>query len=115
LALREVAYLIRASPEVRPAVDSPAAKFRDQFRRRVARGQCWATPYLGCREFGAAFAEPDGSESPIAINDDLGRMLLDVDYERGRDGRPTGRGSPRFFHAHLQGGVLGVPTATAEG
>lgn len=105
LALREVAYLIKAQVVLRPQADADAAKYRDQFRRRVADGRCFATPFLGCREFSASFAEPDGTERPIELSDTLGPMLLDLDYEPGR----SGRGKPRFFDARLEGGVLRVP------
>jgi CRISPR-associated protein Cas5d len=106
LALREVAYLIRAQIQVKPGVDEDPAKFRDQFRRRVRDGRCFATPYLGCREFAAAFAAPDGTEQPIDLTDGLGSMLLDLDY--APDG--SGRGTPRFFQARLEHGILRVPT-----
>ncbi len=112
LVLRDVAYLIKAQVEVKPGVAADEAKFRDQFRRRVREGRCFATPYLGCREFAAAFAEPDGSERPIEWTDDLGPMLLDLEY--AADG--TGRGIPRFFEARLEDGILRVPAfAGAEG
>ncbi len=105
LGLRDVAYLIRAVPEPKPGTTADAAKYRDQFRRRVERGQCFATPYLGCREFSAAFGPPSSEERPIAVSENLGRMLLDLDY--APDG--SGRGTPRFFDATLRNGVLAVP------
>ncbi len=105
LALRDVAYLISAQIELRPHADADPAKYRDQFRRRVADGRCFATPFLGCREFSAAFAEPDGGERPIDLTDDLGPMLLDLDYAPDR----SGRGRPLFFNAQISGGVLRVP------
>jgi CRISPR-associated protein Cas5d len=101
-----VAYLIRAQVEVKPDVTEDPAKFRDQFRRRVSSGRCFATPCLGCREFSAAFSESDGTEQPIGRSEDLGPMLLDLDY--ATDG--SGRGTPRFFQARLERGVLNVPT-----
>ena len=106
LALRDVDYLIRAQVEVKEGVGDDPAKYRDQFRRRVRDGRCFATPYLGCREFAASFAEPDGA-APFDRSDDLGRMLLDLDY--ASDG--SGRGTPRFFGARLERGVLKVPSA----
>ncbi len=72
----------------------------------MAKGRCFARPYLGCREFAADFAALDGSERPIERTEDLGPMLLDLDYDP--DG--SGRGTPRFFGARLEGGVLHVPT-----
>src|SRR6266849_6082471 len=108
LCLREVVYIISANVAVRPGVEEDEAKYRDQFQRRVRRGQCHSMPYLGCREFTANF----GPEPPIDkdahlqdITADLGQMLFDLDYER--DG--SGRGTPRFFYAQLRGGVLRIP------
>ncbi|MCS6776124.1 MAG: type I-C CRISPR-associated protein Cas5c, partial [Chthonomonadaceae bacterium] len=82
LGLRDVAYLIQADIVLRPHATDDIAKYRDQFRRRVARGQCFSRPYLGCREFACDFAPPDGTvamrrlrhEQPIR----LGTMLFDV-------------------------------------
>jgi CRISPR-associated protein Cas5d len=111
LALREVDYLIRAQVELKPDATDPVAKYRDQFRRRVRDGRCFSTPYLGNREFAADFLEPDGTESPIDWTDDLGLMLYDIDY--AADG--SGRGTPRFFHAQVEGGVLRIPPSPDEG
>jgi CRISPR-associated protein Cas5d len=108
LALRDVAYLIEAQIQVADDCDAHPAKFRDQFRRRVQRGQCYTRPYLGCREFAAAFAPPTGDEHPIDVSQPLGRMLLDLDYE-GREGR----GEPRFFEATLDHGVVRYPERNA--
>lgn len=104
LALRDVAYLIRAQavPDSGTAADS--AKFRDQFRRRVQRGQAYATPYLGCREFAASFSAVSGRERPIDQTEDLGPMLLALDYAPGMNGAAL----PRFFDARLESGVLRV-------
>ena len=67
-------------------------------------------PYLGCREFSAAFGEPDPDDASIDHSDDLGRMLLDIDS--APDG--SGRSAPRFFHAVIEGGVLRVPDRFTE-
>jgi CRISPR-associated protein Cas5d len=105
LALRDVEYLLKADIVLRPHATDDVAKYRDQFRRRVARGQCYHRPCLGCREFAAEFGEPGGSERPIDVTDDLGRMLFDLDYAPDR----SGRGTPRFFVARLESGVLRIP------
>lgn len=112
LCLRDVAYSIAADVLVRPGVQEDEAKYRDQFQRRVKRGQCHTMPYLGCREFSADFGpempvEKDAEEGARVqdIDADLGRMLFDLDY--ASDG--SGRGQPRFFSARLQRGVLHVP------
>jgi CRISPR-associated protein Cas5d len=104
LALRDVAYRITASIDLRPHATDDIAKYRDQFRRRVENGRCFATPYLGCREFSASFGSPS-VDSPIDRTEDLGSMLLDIDYA----GDGSGRGTPRFFAAKLEHGILRVP------
>jgi CRISPR-associated protein Cas5d len=105
LALRDVSYLIKADIVLKPHATDDIAKYRDQFRRRVNRGQCHHCPYLGCREFAASFGPSDGTERPIDVTDDLGRMLFDLDYASDS----SGRGTPRFFPARLDAGVLKVP------
>lgn len=112
LGLRDVTYVIHAQVELKPDVTDDPAKFRDQFRRRVRAGRCFSTPYLGCREFTASFGEPDSDERPISRTEDLGPMLLDLDYDD--DG--SGRGTPVFFDAKLDNGVINVPTfSSAKG
>ena len=105
LALRDVAYVIRADVALKPHCEDHPEKYRDQFHRRVARGQCFHRPYFGCREFAASFGEPDPAKVPIDLSEDLGLMLFDLDY--APDG--SGRGSPKFFEARLTQGVLRVP------
>jgi len=106
LGLRNPSYLILADVVVRSGVNEDAAKFRDQFHRRVERGQCFHRPYLGCREFAAYFSKPDGSEQPIPMTDTLGLMLLDLEY---RGDLPA---KPHFFQAELTEGILKVPEVT---
>ncbi len=117
LGLRDVTYIIRADVWLPPGtVDDEGrpidpAKYRDQFRRRVERGQCFHRPYLGAREFAADFSMPDGTEQPHeSLRDttiDLGRMLFDIDYNAGGN-------QARFFEARLENGVLHVPPALYE-
>ena len=109
LALRDVGYVVRASQMLRGGVEDDIAKYRDQFRRRLARGSCFTTPYLGCREFAAYFSETEPGEEPIDRSGDLGLMLLGIDYEPG-----GGPGTPRFFQANLESGVLRVPNEPVE-
>lgn len=103
MALRDVNYVIEADVELARGVQDSEAKYRDQFRRRVSRGQCFHRPYLGCREFAAMFSEPTGHEVPDATwSEDLGRVLLDIEY--GPDGA-----APRFFDCRIERGVVQVP------
>jgi len=110
LALRDVAYIIVADVHVMEGIDADPAKYRDQFRRRVQRGQCYSMPYLGCREFSASFSEPTDLDQPLPITADLGRMLLDLVYEPGE----SGRGTPLFFEARLEQGSMHIPPQMYE-
>ncbi|MGQ9525586.1 MAG: type I-C CRISPR-associated protein Cas5c [Armatimonadota bacterium] len=103
LVLRDVAYVIEAEMAVdgTRTTEDPA-KWRDQFRRRVDRGQCYHRPYLGCREFSADFGWPEETDVPIDHTQDLGLYLFDIEYG------PSGN-TPRFFMARLDRGVLVVP------
>ncbi|MCW2279032.1 CRISPR-associated protein Cas5d [Heliophilum fasciatum] len=110
LALRDVAYVIKADVVLRPHADADVAKYRDIFRRRVQKGQYHHTPYLGCREFSAHFSPVDEAESPIPWSDDLGRMLFDVRYDQDS----SGRGQPIFFHALIEDGIMKIPQSLYE-
>lgn len=127
LALRDVAYLIRADVSLRPHCAEDPAKYRDQFRRRVQRGQCFHHPYLGTREFAADFGPPDGSERPRSLSDELGLMLFDQVFAPDPDGPVEfwqhsatgstlvkGEASPRFFQARVENGVLRIPPELYE-
>ncbi len=104
VCLRDVDYAIFADVELKAGVVENHAKYRDQFRRRVERGQCYHRPALGCREFAAEFEAYDPSVGPIDWTEDLGLMLWDLDYEAGSP--PYW---PKFFHAQVEKGVLRVP------
>jgi len=111
LALRDVAYLICADVVLKPHATDDVAKYRAQFRKRVQKGQCFARPYLGCREFSCDFAEPDKDTEQRRIRHsqpiDLGIMLFDVL-------RQSDRNIPLFFGAELIDGVLVVPDEIYE-
>jgi CRISPR-associated protein Cas5d len=113
LALREVAYVIKADQVLKPHADADPAKYRDQFRRRVARGQYYHAPYLGCREFSARFGDSVESDRPLPLEMDLGLMLFDLDYQHDDLGRGK-RGKPKFFQAQLDRGIMTVPRKLYE-
>jgi len=113
LALRDVVYLIRAYQLLRPRCTDDIAKYRDSFRRRVQRGQCFQQPYLGCREFVAEFRPPNGDETAIDLTMDLGPMLFDLRYKHNSEGKGIGA-MPVFFNARLVNGVLQVPQELYE-
>ncbi|MEV0702700.1 type I-C CRISPR-associated protein Cas5c [Saccharopolyspora sp. NPDC050389] len=108
VCLRDVAYRIYAHVELRDHATKQEAAYRDQFRRRVERGQCFHQPYLGTREFSAFFGPVD--ETPRQpLNDDLGIMLHGV-HHRG------GSTSYTWFTARLDDGRMHIPRTgiTAE-
>jgi len=112
LLLREVDYLIHARFELTEQADpgDTPAKYAAMFRRRAEKGQCFNQPYLGCREFSAAFAwtDPAGPwPEPIADSRDLGWMLYDLEY---RGSEPT----PCFFRAELDNGAVRIPVWDSE-
>lgn len=112
LLLADVAYVIHANVELRAGVDAHPAKYRDQLRRRVTRGQCHERPYLGCREFSCDFADPDPDELPVAWDEHLGPMVHSV-YAGHDDHRVAASASPIFFDARVVGGRLNVPPLPA--
>ncbi|MCO5223663.1 MAG: type I-C CRISPR-associated protein Cas5c [Thermomicrobiales bacterium] len=105
LALRNVAYIIRADIIPKSADRGVEAKHRDVFRRRVVRGKCFMQPYLGTREFTAWFGAPGPEDVPQDLSMKLGRMLQEMAYLPGR----SGAAKPIFFDAELKQGVLHVP------
>jgi CRISPR-associated protein Cas5d len=103
VALRDVDYVIEAHFEMtaRAKEGDNVRKFEEIFQRRVEKGQCFQTPYLGCRELVAQFSPADGHPEPIAETRDLGWMLHDIDF-----GPPL---RPVFFQARLVEGIVTVP------
>ena len=84
------------------ASDNPG-KFQDIIKRRISRGQCFHTPYFGCREFPVKFRLYEFDDVPTVYETeekDLGLMLYDFDYSNPNDI------TPMFFRAKLEKGVL---------
>lgn len=113
LFLRDAAYRIHADLEFLRERDPEAspAKYQEMFERRASKGQCVNQPYLGCREFAAAFrlvSDSDAEPAAIAETRDLGFMLHDLDFSTPADPQP------RFFRAQLKDGVVVVPAWDSE-
>lgn len=107
VALRDVAYRLQAQL-LSPDGDSLRAR-DEQFRRRVAKGQCLHQPFFGQKEMVAYFRFPVPDDpAPLPIDFDLGLMLYDP---FPRPPLPTGEPSVTLFHARLHKGVLTVPRA----
>ena len=132
LALRDVEYVIEASlhltplaglPRRKPANDEDngddtLVKYLAMFQRRAEKGQCFAQPCFGCREFPAHFELADESDMPVQpglnADSDLGLMLYDVfnlDVSKDQPPGKVEKPQPRitFFKAQLKGGVVNVP------
>lgn len=113
LLLRDVRYIIHAHFEMteRAAPGDNPGKFQDIIRRRIQRGQCYHTPYFGCREFPANFQLCEAvPECPPELRGsrDLGWMLYDMDYSDPNNIQP------RFFRGRLEDGVLQIPPWDSE-
>jgi len=113
LFLRDVAYRVHAYLEFKREADPGASpmKYQEMFERRANKGQCVNQPYLGCREFTAAFrliADPANEPAPIPETRDLGFMLHDLDFTNPYEPQP------RFFRARLENGTVNVPVWDSE-
>ena len=103
MVLQDVRYVIEAEFTMtdRAAPGDNPGKFQDIVTRRMAKGQCYHTPYFGCREFPAAFRAWQGGAIPtIDTSCDLGFMTYDFDYSDPENITPT------YFRAKLEHGVL---------
>lgn len=112
LILSGVAYVIHAHVEMCPGIQENGAKFRDQLRRRISRGQCHERPYLGCREFPCEFGPYDPGEPRYQWSEDLGPMVLSV-YSGPPEASTPGTASPIFFNANVRDGRMAVPRLEA--
>jgi len=113
VALRDIDYVVHAEFTLtdRAGPDDNVPKFVDMFRRRLAKGQHFHHPYLGCREFPADVTESDGAPEPIDVSRDLGIMLWGISFD-------AQQARPRFFRARLDHGRMYVPSdpeATLDG
>ena len=125
LALRSVDYVIEAGMELsrlanpgRSQGGDNLGKYYGMFRRRTEKGQCFAQPCLGCREFPAHFelVEQSGMAAPPNANadTDLGYILYDVfDLDILENWKPGKIEKPEplvtFFPARLENGIVNVP------
>jgi CRISPR-associated protein Cas5d len=99
-------FLVDREDAVDLRKDESPAKYAAMFERRARKGQCFTQPYLGCREFSAAFRLVDPQQEPaepIVDSIELGWMLYDLDFSNPLDLKPL------FFRAKMQNGVVHVP------
>lgn len=103
LVLRDVHYVIEAHFTMtdRAAPGDNPGKFQDIVTRRMEKGQCFHTPYFGCREFPARFRRWSGGQVPaIPETRDFGLMLYDFDFSDPQNITPT------WFQARMENGVV---------
>lgn len=83
------------------------AKYYAMFERRAKKGQCFNQPYLGCREFSAAFEyisnQEEKKSNPISDSRELGFMLYDMDFSNPEDPQAM------FYRPTMQKGIILVP------
>lgn len=131
LLLKDVRYRIWAKMEYRsvpkrmaegdlfahePGKDENPMKYYQMFERRASKGQCFNQPYLGTREFSAAFRLVDSSSEILTPalppeqggDRDLGIMLYDMDFSEEKDIQAM------FYRAEMKHGVIIVPPLNSE-
>lgn len=106
-------YLINAEVTADLANMESPAKYAAMFERRAKKGQCFNQPYLGCREFAAAFrlVDPEKDQAVPWYDEpimDLGWMLYDLDYSDLNSPKPL------FFKAIMERGVINTDRSTIE-
>lgn len=105
LVLKNPHYVIESRFEMTDNAnesDNPG-KFQDIIKRRIRRGQCFHTPYFGCREFPVKYRLYGFEDVPTVYDTeekDLGLMLYDFDYS------DPNNITPMFFRAKLKKGIL---------
>lgn len=103
MLLKDVHYVFEAHFDMTERANSSdnPGKFQDIVTRRLRKGACYSTPYLGCRECTAHFRQWEGGEIP-AIDEtrDLGYMLYDMDYSNPEAIQPM------FFRARMEKGMI---------
>lgn len=130
LILKDVVYRIWAKLVFIPVKNRPASalgkhaprndenprKYYETFERRAKKGQCFNQPYLGTREFSAAFrlVDVDNETLTPAITEaqggtkDLGIMLYDMDFSDPQNIMPM------FYRAQMKDGTIIVPPLNNE-
>lgn len=111
MALKAPCYRITAHAVLYEETFDLRQKVERSFKRRAEKGQCIYQPYLGCREFTAAFELVSGEseQQPQKYDEDIGWMLYDV-FDLSRPGGNTDAPRISLFDAKVRGGVLTVPS-----
>lgn len=105
MILKDVHYIVDFHFEIteKAGESDSEEKFYAMICRRLRNGQCYHTPYFGCREFPVHFKLFEEKNLPPLINTgekDLGLMLYDMDYSDTKNITPT------FFRAVINDGTM---------
>lgn len=105
MVLQDVHYIIHAHFNLtdKAGDQDSEEKFYAMLCRRLRSGQCYHTPYFGCREFPVNFKLYEEEKLPPLLQTgerDLGLMLYDMDYTDTKNIVPT------FFRAVLKDGTM---------
>lgn len=111
LLLKDVRYGVAAHFELTEEKDEAETpeKCYNILLRRLRKGQHFAQPCLGCREFPARVTLVDElPPSPLSGDIDLGYMLYDLQYKKDAGGKCLDSAEPRFYRPHMVNGVIDV-------
>ncbi|MEG0785241.1 MAG: type I-C CRISPR-associated protein Cas5c [Christensenella sp.] len=115
MVLKDVEYILEAHFELdmsKANKEDTPEKFYCMALRRMRNGQYHSAPFLGTREFGAAFEfiedDVELPKSSLTGEMDLGYMLYDLNYKENSEHTKL-TVNPSFFRAKLVDGVLCVP------
>lgn len=111
LLLQDVRYGVEAHFRLTGEKDAEQTpeKCYNILLRRLRRGQHYAQPCLGCREFPARVTLTEEiPESVLRGDTDLGYMLYDLQYRKDKDGKDLDAADPRFYRPHMVDGVIDV-------
>lgn len=105
MVLKNIRYVIEAHFELteKAGETDTVEKHYNIALRRMRKGQCYHTPYFGCREFPAHFKLIEEEKEIISDcvgETDLGYMLYDMDFCDSENIKPM------FFRAIMRSGVI---------
>lgn len=117
LLLKDVHYGVEAHFELTGEKDEDQTpeKCYNILLRRLRKGQHFAQPFLGCREFPARVTLTEEiPQSPITGDVDLGYMLYDLQYKKDENGKSLDSADPRFYRPHMIDGMIDVAKYAGE-
>ena len=95
----------------RARTKSSGHAYQEIFNRRLAAGKCFHTPFLGWKEFTAAYFGPIRSNAePVDISTVIPSMFRDAVFSRGQR-------KPRYLYSQnvqIEHGVLRFPNVTGS-